>query len=94
MTGSGVEFGAFGRPVPGPARPPKPDVVEPAQPARIRRPYDLLRFALWLGISGMLLVLGDVAIGTTSGLESDISTAVTTLPDLLLPALVWASVIL
>jgi glycosyltransferase 2 family protein len=94
VTGSGVEFGASGRPVPGPARPPRPEIVEPAQRSRIRRPYDLLRFVAWLAISGLLLVLGDVAIGTTSGLESDISTAVTTLPDLLLPALVWVSLIL
>jgi len=94
VSGSGVGFGAPLRPVPGPVRIPRVDVTEPAQRARIRRPYDLLRFALWLAISALLLVLGDVAIGTTSGLESDISTAVTTLPDLLLPALVWVSLVL
>jgi uncharacterized protein (TIRG00374 family) len=102
VTGSGVESGPSGtplpidrpRPRPGPARPLRADINEPAQPARIRRPYDLLRFVLWVLVSAALLLLGDVAIGTTSGLESDISTAVTTLPDLLLPALVWASLIL
>jgi uncharacterized membrane protein YbhN (UPF0104 family) len=66
---------------------PDPIVDEPPQPTRIRRPSDLIRFLGWSTATFLMLLLGDVAIQTTSGLERDISTAATTLPDLLLPVL-------
>ncbi len=94
---------AAGSPVDG--RPPRPTpplvptaplppahVVEPAQPKRIRRPNDGLRLAAWAAVTGLLLVAGDVALGTTAGLEADLSSAIDRrLPDLILQILAYAS---
>ena len=66
-------------------------VVEPELPTRIRRPNDAVRFVSWVVVTALLLILGDVALGTTSGLEEDLASAVTTLPDLILSLLAWAS---
>ena len=51
---------------------PPAHVVEPEQPRRIRRPNDALRLVGWSTATVLLLVLGDVALGTTSGLEEDL----------------------
>ncbi len=76
------------RPVPTVALPPPPATVEePPRPDRVRRPFDLIRAIGWVVASGALLALGSVAIGTTSGLENDLTTAVTTLPDLIVSLL-------
>ncbi|HEX5016352.1 MAG TPA: lysylphosphatidylglycerol synthase transmembrane domain-containing protein [Actinomycetes bacterium] len=80
---------------PRPSSPPAPlppaHVVEPEQPTRIRRPNDLWRLIGWATFTGLLLVVGDVALGTTAGLEEDLQTAITTLPDLILTVLAFAS---
>lgn len=70
-------------PVPLPA----PTVEEPPRPDRVRRPFDLLRASGWVVIAAVLVGLGSVAIGTTSGLENDLTSAVTTLPDLIVSVL-------
>jgi uncharacterized membrane protein YbhN (UPF0104 family) len=73
-------------------RPPPPaHVVEPEQPSQIRRANDALRLVGWAIFTGLLLLLGDVALGTTSGLEEDLAEAITTLPDLILTILALAS---
>ncbi|MDH4352523.1 MAG: flippase-like domain-containing protein [Actinomycetota bacterium] len=69
-------------------------VEEPPRPDRIRRPYDLLRFFGWVLFTGGLLLLGTVAFRTTSGIESDLTDAITTLPDLILSALAYGSELL
>lgn len=75
-----------------PAIPPPPaQILEPAMPARIRRPNDAIRAVGWALATALLLLLGDVALGTASGLEEDLSSAITTLPDLILSLLAWAS---
>ncbi|MHB1614271.1 MAG: lysylphosphatidylglycerol synthase domain-containing protein [Actinomycetes bacterium] len=61
-------------------------VVEPVLPDRVRRPTDLLRFVLVLAGLVLVLVLGNVAVGTAAGLEQDLVGAVTGLPRLLLVA--------
>ncbi len=70
---------------------PPAHVVEPEQPRRIRRPNDALRLGAWSTATVLLLVLGDVALGTASGLEEDLASAITTLPDLILTILAFAS---
>ncbi|MEO8329300.1 MAG: hypothetical protein ABI586_04770, partial [Candidatus Nanopelagicales bacterium] len=70
---------------------PAAQVVEPEMPSRIRRPNDAVRFVAWMTVTALLLVLGDVALGTASGLEEDLASAVTTLPDLILSLLSWIS---
>ena len=70
---------------------PPAHVVEPEQPRRIRRPNDAFRLAVWVVITVGLLFLGDVALGTASGLEEDLASAITTVPDLILSLLAWAS---
>ena len=73
-------------------RPPPPaHVVEPEQPSQIRRSNDALRLVGWAAFTGLLLLLGDVALGTTSGLEEDLTTGITRLPDLILTILALAS---
>jgi uncharacterized membrane protein YbhN (UPF0104 family) len=66
-------------------------VVEPEQPDRIRRPNDALRLVAWAAATGLLLLVGDVALGTTAGLEEDLTEAITTLNDLILTVLAWAA---
>ncbi|NEA39514.1 TIGR00374 family protein [Streptomyces sp. SID11385] len=75
---------------PSPA--PEPEVVhadqvegdEPLLPARVHRPYDLLR--LCVGVLALAIVLGVAAFahGTTSGLEQDINRGTGEAPDLLI----------
>ncbi|SCE00754.1 Uncharacterized membrane protein YbhN, UPF0104 family [Streptomyces sp. LcepLS] len=75
---------------PSPA--PAPEVVhadqvegdEPLLPARVHRPYDLLR--LCVGVLALAVVLGVAAFahGTTSGLEQDINRGTGEAPDLLI----------
>ncbi|HVQ17577.1 MAG TPA: lysylphosphatidylglycerol synthase transmembrane domain-containing protein [Actinomycetes bacterium] len=60
-------------------------------PSRIRRHNDAVRFASWVVVTSLLLLLGDVALGTAAGLEEDLASAITTLPDLILSLLAWAS---
>lgn len=74
--------------------PPAAHVVEPEQPNRIRRPNDAIRLGAWAVFSVLLLLLGDVALGTASGLEEDLASAITTLPDLILTVLALASNVL
>ena len=75
--------------VPGPQ--PPAHIVEPEQPSRIRRPNDALRLVLWATASVLMLVIGDVALGTTAGIEEDLATGITRLPDLILTILALAS---
>lgn len=82
-----------GRPDPAFAPPPA-TISEPVQPDRIRRPYDALRFLMWLGATAGLLLLGTVALGTTSGLEEDLTGAITTIPELILSLLAYAGEVL
>lgn len=77
-----------------PAPLPPAHVVEPEQPSRIRRPNDGFRLIGWTLLTGLLLVVGDVALGTTAGLEEDLAGAITTLPDLILRVLAFASSLL
>ncbi len=86
---AGHPIGASSRRAPVPS--PPAHVVEPEQPSRIRRPNDALRLVGWAAFSSLLLFLGDVALGTTAGLEEDLTTAITTLPDLILTVLALAS---
>jgi uncharacterized membrane protein YbhN (UPF0104 family) len=71
--------------------PPPAHVVEPEQPSRIRRPNDALRLVMWAVASGLLLLIGDIALGTTVGLEEDLASGITRLPDLILTILAFAS---
>ena len=48
-------------------------VVEPRLPLRARRPSDLVRLALSLILLAVPIVLGSVAVSTSSGLEADLS---------------------
>jgi uncharacterized membrane protein YbhN (UPF0104 family) len=78
-----------------PWQPPVPlppaHVVEPEQPSRIRRPNDAFRLVGWAVFTTLLLVVGDIALGTTAGLEEDLTSAITTLPDLIIRVLAFAS---
>lgn len=74
--------------------PPPATIDEPVQPDRIRRPYDALRFAAWVTTTAGLLLLGTVALGTTSGLEEDLTGAITTIPELVLSLLAYAGEVL
>ena len=58
-------------------------VDEPLLAARVHRPADLIRFLL--GILGVaaVFVLASIATSTTSGLQDDISSGVTKVPDFL-----------
>jgi uncharacterized membrane protein YbhN (UPF0104 family) len=73
-----------------PSQPPA-QVVEPEQPSRIRRPNDALRLSMWAAGTVLLLVIGDVALGTTAGIEEDLATGITRLPELILTILALAS---
>jgi uncharacterized membrane protein YbhN (UPF0104 family) len=50
-------------------------------PRRLRRPADLLRFAIALSASGILLAGAYFASGAASGLEADLAAASVNLPD-------------
>ena len=51
-------------------------VVEP----RLRRPLDLVRFVIALGIAGVTVLIAYFATSTTAGLDTDITTGVQNLP--------------
>ncbi|EDY46533.2 integral membrane protein [Streptomyces sp. SPB074] len=71
---------------------PEPEVVhadqvegdEPLLPARVHRPYDLLRLCLGVLVLAIVLGIAAVAHGTTSGLEQDINRGTGEAPDLLI----------
>lgn len=50
-------------------------------PRRLRRPADLLRFAMALAVAGLVLAAAFFASGAASGLERDIAQASVKLPD-------------
>ena len=52
-------------------------------PRRLRRPADLMRFALAVGLAAIVLGVAYVASSTASGLDRDISQASTNIPRLL-----------
>ncbi len=91
-TASHPGLASAGDPRTGALRPlPPAHVVEPEQPSRIRRPNDALRLAVWAAATGLMLLLGDIALGTTVGLEEDLASGITRLPDLILTILAVAS---
>jgi glycosyltransferase 2 family protein len=59
-------------------------VVEPPLPRRARRPADLVRLMVSVILLAVPLVLGNVAAGTSTGLEQDIFRSTSGLPKLLL----------
>jgi glycosyltransferase 2 family protein len=65
-------------------------VVEPPPSGRVRRPADLLALLFALGVLFVAVGLGDVAVGTASGLEQDLIGAGGALPRLLLRLFGWA----
>ena len=70
---------------------PPAHIIEPEQPSRIRRPNDLLRLVMWAIASVLMLVIGDIALGTTVGIEEDLATGIARLPELILTILALAS---
>jgi len=75
---------------PAPADAPWVVVVEPPPSGRVRRPADLLALLFALGVLFVSVGLGDVAVGTASGLEQDLIGAGGALPRLLLRLFGWA----
>ena len=65
-------------------------VVEPPPSGRARRPADLLALLFALVVLFVAVGLGDVAVGTASGLEQDLIGAGGALPRLLLRIFGWA----
>src|SRR5450759_4284854 len=65
-------------------------VVEPPPSGRVRRPADLLALLFALSVLVVAVGLGDVAVGTASGLEQDLIGAGGVLPRLLLRLFGWA----
>jgi uncharacterized membrane protein YbhN (UPF0104 family) len=63
------------------------EVVEPPLADRVRRPSDMLRFVFALGILAVTLVLGAIAHGTATGVETDVTGAVEHVPRPALSAL-------
>ncbi len=59
-------------------------VIEPDLPRRVRRPADLVRLVVAVASFVLALVLGDIAVGTAGGLEQDLISASTGLPNFLL----------
>lgn len=57
------------------------------EPPRTRRTSDLLRLILVLSVTALLVVLGSLGSGTTTGLQEDIATAVSTVPPLVVSLL-------
>ena len=66
------------------------EVVEPPPTGRVRRPADLLALLFALAVLFVAVGLGDVAVGTASGLEQDLIGAGGALPRLLLRIFGWA----
>jgi len=75
---------------PPPADPPGVVVVEPPPSGRVRRPGDLLALVFALVVLVAAVGLGDVAVGTATGLEQDLIGAGGALPHLLLRLFGWA----
>ncbi|MEO8518335.1 MAG: lysylphosphatidylglycerol synthase transmembrane domain-containing protein [Dermatophilaceae bacterium] len=65
-------------------------VVEPPPSQRVRRPTDLLALVFALVVLFVAVSLGDVAVGTASGLEQDLIGASGALPGLLQRLFGWA----
>jgi uncharacterized membrane protein YbhN (UPF0104 family) len=65
-------------------------VVEPPQSGRVRRPGDVLALVFALVALFVAVGLGDVAVGTASGLEQDLIGAGGVLPRVLLRLFGWA----
>ena len=59
-------------------------IIEPPLPRRARRPADLVRLMVSVVLLAVPLVLGNVAAGTSTGLEQDIFRSTSGLPKLLL----------
>jgi uncharacterized membrane protein YbhN (UPF0104 family) len=57
------------------------------EPPRTRRSSDLLRLILTLVVTALVVLAGSVQSETTAGLQEDITTAVTTVPDLVVSLL-------
>jgi uncharacterized membrane protein YbhN (UPF0104 family) len=66
-------------------------VVEPRLPLRARRPSDLARLLLALVLLAVPLVLGSVAVSTSSGLEQDLFESIRGLPKVILLLLTYAA---
>jgi len=75
---------------PAPAEAPGVVVLEPPPSGRVRRPTDLFALIFALGVLFVAVGLGDVAVGTASGLEQDLIGAGGVLPRLLLRIFGWA----
>ena len=75
---------------PAPADAQRVVVIEPPPSARVRRPGDLLALLFALVVLFVAVGLGDVAVGTASGLEQDLIGAGGALPRLLLRLFGWA----
>jgi glycosyltransferase 2 family protein len=75
---------------PAPAEAPGVVVLEPPLSGRVRRPTDLFALIFALGVLFVAVGLGDVAVGTASGLEQDLIGAGGVLPRLLLRIFGWA----
>ena len=65
-------------------------VVEPPPSGRVRRPADLLALIFALVVLFVAVGLGDVAVGTATGLEQDLIGAGGALPRVLLRLFGWA----
>jgi len=65
-------------------------VVEPPSSGRVRRPGDVLALLFALAVLFVAVGLGDVAVGTASGLEQDLIGAGGVLPRVLLRLFGWA----
>lgn len=62
-------------------------IVDFPEPARTRSTSDLIRFLLTLLVMALIIIAGSVQSETTAGLQEDITSAVRTLPDLLVSIL-------
>jgi uncharacterized membrane protein YbhN (UPF0104 family) len=75
---------------PAPTEAPGVVVLEPPTSGQVRRPTDLFALIFALGVMFVAVGLGDVAVGTASGLEQDLIGAGGVLPRLLLRIFGWA----
>ncbi len=60
------------------------EVVEPPLADRVRRPSDVLRFFASLALLSVTLLLGTLAHGTATGVETDVAEAVALVPSIVL----------